>query len=135
MERQYNFWVVVEPTKGVAGEWTAHVLEVDVVTQGRSIKHAFDMAIEAAAIVVGDDLRAKRDPLTRRAPDRFWKRLQRVVEGGSPVRLSALRQKVARRIMVAGQVHLRLTPARARSVRGDVPFAFKRALTKETAAA
>lgn len=64
--------VVVEPDPDLPGQWTAHVLDLDVVTQGNSLEHALRMAAEACALVLADDLEAGLDLKRRRAPAHFW---------------------------------------------------------------
>jgi predicted RNase H-like HicB family nuclease len=77
--RSYNFWFLIQRAPDVPGEWTAHCLELDVVSQGSSLQQALDMVTEACLMVIGDDLAAARDPLSRRAPDRFWEEMYRLV--------------------------------------------------------
>lgn len=54
--------------------WEAHVLELNVVTYGKSLGHAIDMAVEAAEMVIHDDLSAGEYPLRplRRADPEDW---------------------------------------------------------------
>lgn len=47
------------------GQWEAYCPEVDVVTLGNTRDHALEMLREAVAIVVEDDLSARRDPWDR----------------------------------------------------------------------
>ena len=70
--RQYNFWVVFHPSPDLAGIWVAHCLDVDVVTQGAGIMHAYSMVMEAVYMVLVDDLNRGADPLRRRAPQKYW---------------------------------------------------------------
>jgi len=79
MTRVYDLWVVAKPAEDVPGEWVAHCLEFDVVTQGRNARHAFEMASEAVAMVISDDLKASRDPSLRRAPKSFWDELYAMI--------------------------------------------------------
>lgn len=83
--RVYNCWVIVRPADDIDGEWVAHCLDLDVVTQGSSPAHALEMAREAAAMVVVEDLNTNRDPLRRRAPEEFWAELYAMVEASSPI--------------------------------------------------
>ena len=39
-ERVYNIWVIACPSKSIEGQWVAHALEFDVVSQGNSLEHA-----------------------------------------------------------------------------------------------
>lgn len=68
--------------------WGVHCLELDVITQGVSLGHAMDMAVEAIEMVVVDDLKVKRDPLSRRAPQEYFDELRRVLRAGKPVQLT-----------------------------------------------
>ena len=102
--RVFNLWVLVKPSSDVQGEWVAHCLELDVVTQGRSIQHAFQMAAEAATMVVVDDLDAKCDPLDRRAPDQCWTDLWKLLKSGKPVTLSEIEASPGRVRSVAAQL-------------------------------
>ncbi len=80
--RKYNFWVTVKPSTEARGEWVAHCLDVDVVTQGRSVVHAFEMAAEAVSMVLEDDLSRGVDPTSRRAPEEFWDGLYQLLAAG-----------------------------------------------------
>ena len=83
--RDYNMWVVVRPAEDVQGQWVAHCLEFDVVSQGNSLEHALEMVCEAVAMVVVDDRIAGRDPLERRAPEEFYDGLYALLEHGEKV--------------------------------------------------
>lgn len=89
--RTYNLWLLLRPAEDVPGQWIAHCLDLDVVTQGNSISHAFTMAQEAVCMVVAEDMSEGRDPLERRAPDEFWAELWPVVTRGTVVPLSQLK--------------------------------------------
>ncbi|MFW5920387.1 MAG: type II toxin-antitoxin system HicB family antitoxin [Polyangiales bacterium] len=57
--------------------WIAHCLDYDVVSQGDTPRHAFEMGREATSMVLVDTLNDGRDPASLpRAPkedwDRFW---------------------------------------------------------------
>lgn len=65
-------WLVLRRADDVPGQWTAHCLDFDVVTQGNSMLHAIEMAYDAVGIVLSDDQVHSRDPYSRRAPQRFW---------------------------------------------------------------
>lgn len=88
--REYNFWLHVHPAEDIDGEWVAHCLDLDVVSQGNSLKNAFDMVIEATLMVVCDDLNAGRDPLERRAPKKFWDPMWAIVQKGNKLERNAL---------------------------------------------
>jgi len=82
--REFNFWFLVEPASDLPGQWVAHCLELDVVSQGNNLHQAHQMLMEACAMVLIDDLVAERDIYDRRAPKEFWDRLFDVVRHGKP---------------------------------------------------
>jgi predicted RNase H-like HicB family nuclease len=65
-------WVVVSPAERVPGEWLAHCLDLNIMSQGRSLSHALDMMIEAVELVVDEDCKAGLDPFDRSAPAEDW---------------------------------------------------------------
>jgi hypothetical protein len=81
----YISWLVIFRAKDVPGEWVAHALEFDVVTQGSSAEQARLMAIEAVRVVLDEDLRLGRDPYAHRAPPPCWEPLFRTLETGRPI--------------------------------------------------
>ncbi len=89
-DRTYNFWLVVRPAPDLPGQWIAHCLEVDVVTQGTSLEHAFQMAAEAVCMVVVEDHEAGRDPYARRAPAEYWTELYSALHRSDAVDLREL---------------------------------------------
>ena len=62
------------------GVWVAHCLDLDVVTQGVSLMHALDMALEATRMVLDADAGSGRNPLERRAPQKYWEKLYRLMD-------------------------------------------------------
>ena len=77
--------VLVERSIEIAGEWVAHVLELDVVTQGRSVAHALEMAEEAAGIVLSESAAPRR-----RAPEPEWERAYALMREGERIPLDQL---------------------------------------------
>lgn len=83
MSSHKELTVLVTPAESVKGEWIAHVLDLDLITQGKSIEHALSMAAEAVCLVVADDLEYGLDPLTReKAPSECWELASRVRQHG-----------------------------------------------------
>jgi len=69
--REFSF--LIHQEKGLDGQWVAHCLNLDLVSQGNSPEHAIQMIFEATAQVVADDLRSGQDPAGRRpAPKELW---------------------------------------------------------------
>jgi len=75
--------VLVEASGEIVGEWVAHVLELDVVTQGRSVEHALAMAEEAAGIVLSESAAPRR-----RAPEAEWERAYALMREGDRLPLA-----------------------------------------------
>ena len=49
-----NFWVVFQRATGVDGEWTAHILDFDIVTQSGSLGGAWSAMEECCASLLAD---------------------------------------------------------------------------------
>lgn len=78
--------VLVTPATELPGQWVAHCLNIDLVTQGDSVQHAFAMAREAILMVVRDDIEHGRDPLQRKeAPAECWAPLMMIHKHGRPL--------------------------------------------------
>lgn len=83
--RPFTCWALIQRAEDIEDQWIAHCLDVDVVTQGSSAQHAFEMVYEATRSVLYDDIAGRREPLSRRAPDEFWDVLWRVVQAGEKI--------------------------------------------------
>jgi hypothetical protein len=70
--RDRTAWVVAFPAPDVPGEWLAHCLEPDVMSQGRTLRHALEMLKEAVDLVLREDFGAGLDPFDRKAPAADW---------------------------------------------------------------
>jgi len=69
---------VVSRCKDLSGEWLAHCLTVDVVTQGGSMQQAFEALGEALEMCREDDEANGLDFYERKpAPVEFWERARR----------------------------------------------------------
>src|SRR5262249_2245872 len=85
MER-YNLWFYVKRAEDLPGQWIAHCLDLDVVTQGNDASHAIQMLAEAVAMTIGHERESGRDLLAgRRAPQESWDELYDLVERGERV--------------------------------------------------
>ena len=94
-------WLIIEKSRELANTWTAHVLNLDLVTQGKSVEHARLMAREVIAMVLEDDAKAGLDPFDRTsAPDEAWERVHRAIRRGRRWEsLSAEERKRATRVV------------------------------------
>jgi len=79
----FDLHVVLWPADDVPGQWLAHCLELDVVSQGNSLSHALDMLKEAVGQVLVSDLQKKVDPMRRRAPQEDWDRMWGLLKGSN----------------------------------------------------
>jgi predicted RNase H-like HicB family nuclease len=65
---------VVRPCKDISGEWLAHCLSHDVISQGSSIQQACEAIGEALQLCIDDDAANGRDFDDRNpAPPECWK--------------------------------------------------------------
>lgn len=81
----FNLWALIEPSEEVEGEWLAHCLNLDVMSQGSSPEEAIDMIIEASEMVIEDRLNRGADPgavFVDGADREEWGRLQEFLQGG-----------------------------------------------------
>lgn len=80
----YSFalWVVFKKAPDVPGQWTAHCLDIDVISQGSSLPHAMQMIEQAIGMTLIDDLGRGRNPLERSAPKEYWDELWKIVRHG-----------------------------------------------------
>ena len=109
--REYNFWFVFQRAEDVPGEWVGHCLELDVISQGTSLRHAMSMLGEACFMTLSDDVNAGRDPLDRRAPQSYWDKMFNIAAHGMTVDFKTLDEtKVS---FVASQVQFRYRSAGA----------------------
>lgn len=65
-----RFWLVFTRDRDGEDPWVVHCLDLDVVTQGRSLRHACEMAAEAVQIMLSENTSS-----TRSAPPEDWDRL------------------------------------------------------------
>jgi hypothetical protein len=104
--KTYHPWARVYPAPDLPGEWIAHCLDFDVVTQGRDPLHAMHMLLEAVCLVVSSDVRRGADPLDRRADDEDWEPLWRTVNGGQSIDIREVSLAEAERFVFATQFKL-----------------------------
>ena len=83
--RTYQLWVVLKPSAELPGGWVSHCLELDLVSQGTSYKNALETIREGIFMVILEDLALKRNPLSRRAPEKFFAELKKIVNEGDRV--------------------------------------------------
>ncbi len=101
-----TLWILVARSEQVAGQWVAHCLALDIVSQGDSIAHAFEMASEAVLECVKSDIEHDLNPSDRQpAPEKEWEPLFKLLKTGRP--LDAIPAEETDQIsVVAGQLRV-----------------------------
>ena len=107
----YSVWVTARPAPDLPGQWVAHCLDFDVISQGDSLQHAMTMIAEATGMVVVEDLKSHRDPLSRRAPEDEFDELWEMVKSGERVSRDVAFADQTRDFVYAFPVELRLARA------------------------
>jgi predicted RNase H-like HicB family nuclease len=70
---QFPLRIVIYPAPDLEGQWIAHCLETDVVTQGDSVDHALQMMAEALEAISKFNLSHGRFPVALTpAPREIW---------------------------------------------------------------
>src|SRR5262245_5916267 len=102
---RWDFWAVISPSQDVPGQWVAHCLNLDVLSQGNSPEHAREMLADAVEMVINDDFHAGRDPLKRSAaPKEDYELLEQVLtfgKQGSFADLARMESKTGARMVYA----------------------------------
>ena len=74
---KHQLHAVVFPAEDLPGQWIAHCLELDIVTQGNSEQHALEMLDDALRLVAYENLRAGQPPFEFcSAPPEDWQRFR-----------------------------------------------------------
>jgi hypothetical protein len=101
MSSRHLWFFTVQRAADVEGQWVSHCLDIDVVTQGTSLKHAIDMLCEAVTIVV------RESDLSRHtaAPPEDWELLFSVQKTGDRLSISSILDRPQETVgAVAGQL-------------------------------
>jgi predicted RNase H-like HicB family nuclease len=82
---RWDFRVLIQRAADVPGQWVAHCLNVDVMSQGDSPLDARDSLLEAFQIVFEHEIDCGRNPLDRKAaPQEYFDLWNRVMQHGRP---------------------------------------------------
>lgn len=111
-----EFSVLIQAAPDVEGQWLAHCLNWDLVSQGDSPMHAMGMIVEAIIIAIEDDHAADLDPADRPSAKReSWDRFLSVQQGGTRIAAADIeRLPESRRTSIAAVLYL--SPIDIRSV-------------------
>ncbi len=130
-ERVFSAWLIVHQAEDLPGQWVAHCLDFDAVTQGNSLGDAVRMAYDAVGILVLDDLSHGLDPYGRRAPQSYWDELYAMLEKSTPSKetIESLSRKQSKIHWVACQISVHcewtVTDHEERTTRCSMPIAFE----------
>ena len=115
-----EFSVLIRPAPDVPGQWVAHCLNWDVVTQGSSPEHAARMVGEAVLLTIDSDLEDGFDPGKRPvAPPELWQLFQHTQRTGTRIAHGDI--DTVRHRVIAGVMYLRQVSGHARD-EVDSPF-------------
>lgn len=74
---QHRLHALIYPADDVPGEWIAHCLDLDIVSQGTNAPHALEMLCEAIKLSVQWAIEENRPPLEMRAaPAEAWEKFE-----------------------------------------------------------
>lgn len=82
--KEHTSWVLFYPAPDVRGEWLGHVLDLNIMSQGRSLEHVIAMTLEATSLAIQWDLEAGKDPFVvrkRARPSEYAKARRALLEG------------------------------------------------------
>ena len=81
-----EFSVLIHREPGLEGQWVAHCLNWDLVSQGESPANAVKMIVEAIVLAIVEDAREGLDPNDRPpAPDDLWKLFANTQQHGTRI--------------------------------------------------
>ena len=81
-----EFSVLICPAQDLPGQWVAHCLNWDLVSQGASPSHAMRMIAEAVVLAIDEDLSADLDPSERKpAPAELWELFWKTQQTGTRI--------------------------------------------------
>lgn len=103
MKEPFTFMFLAYQAEDLPGEWIAHCLDLDVVTQGEPLLDALESIVDSVSTVLKEgDL-----SLYKRAPAEDWAVLTRTMEEGDRADLQTiLRMAKTTNIIVSGAITL-----------------------------
>jgi predicted RNase H-like HicB family nuclease len=111
-----EFSVLFKTDPELPGQWVAHCLNWDLVTQGNSLEHATKMIVEAIALTIEEDHAARLDPSQRAsAPEEFWLEFRSILDKGDRLSKELVeRLSRAKSARVAAVIYLEAVAGMAR---------------------
>jgi hypothetical protein len=86
MNEPFTFSYVARAAPDVPGQWIAHCLDLDIVTQGESFKEAMMSICEAVDMALEEGAPEGYS----RAPEKFWELFKRISETGERAEMEDL---------------------------------------------
>jgi len=100
-----EFSILIRQEAGLEGQWIAHCLNLDLVSQGNSPSDAVRMILEATSIAVIDDMKEGLDPAGRSsAPKDLWDLFARTQQSGTRIAAADVDRLAASRTLVVALI-------------------------------
>lgn len=100
-----EFSILIRQEAGLEGQWVAHCLNLDLVSQGNSPSDAVRMILEATSIAVIDDMKAGLDPAGRSpAPKDLWDLFARTQQSGTRIAAADVDRLAASKSLVVALI-------------------------------
>jgi hypothetical protein len=81
----HSLWFIIQPSE-VEGDWEAHCLDFDIITQGETPRQALNIAIESADFTIRRCREEGRDPYEGSAPPEYWALRDQIIAVGTLVK-------------------------------------------------
>jgi predicted RNase H-like HicB family nuclease len=122
--RVLEFSVLVRRAPDVEGQWIAHCLNWDLVSQGDSPSDAFQMIGEAVVLATQEDEAAELDPADRpAAPQELWDLFHRTLHSGARISSTDADHLAAKKdVVIAAVMYLRRLEEAQGAARTSVPW-------------
>jgi len=91
-ERTCGFSIMLQPAIDLPGQWVAHCLEMDVMSQGDSLSNAIESIQEAIELSLMDDLEAGVSRAG--APGEFWDEWFSVMDKGQRAEIQDIERTI-----------------------------------------
>lgn len=86
MKDPFTFWFLAHEAQDLPGQWVTHCLDLDLVSQGVSVRDALENICDAVSMVLEEGHLERY----RRAPEQDWALFRQTQEEGDRVELEEL---------------------------------------------
>ena len=120
-----EFSVLIQPAPELQGQWIAHCLNWDLITQGDSPAHVTEMIVEAIVLAIEEDTSEGLNPDDRpSAPDDCWDLFRKTQhEGFRIVSADVDSLKSSSDVVIAAVLYLQQIPAQPTATEIDALLA------------